>query len=60
MGAFTDKHIKANAMMPQAVLIDKAFIFSSPFLPPSYDVSEPYYVLDTHSFHVHPQPQHFF
>jgi hypothetical protein len=41
MGAFTDKHIKANAMMPLAVLIDKAFIFGSPFLPPSYDVSDP-------------------
>jgi len=41
-GAFTDKHIKANAMTPQVVLIDNVFIFGSPFLPPSYDVSEPY------------------
>lgn len=37
MGAFTDKHIKANASTPQAVLIDKAFIATSPFLSPSYD-----------------------
>jgi len=43
MGAFTDKHIRANARMLQAVLLEKALIPSSPFLPPSRDCRYTYY-----------------